>query len=128
MKLENKTIEALKVMRDECMLLLTEHDEDLTDADAERLEDLRVEYGYELRYRQMKKEHDAGEKPIRAGYYAGRGYYDANPRRKVREFSFKVSRLEAYGEERLWKAAEADLAKRWSTKRHPHPGIEEVWA
>jgi hypothetical protein len=131
MNLENKTDEELRLTLAELDMLLRleiDTDEELTEEDGERLYDLSQAYFGEIRYREMKAEHDRGEKPISAGYYAGRGYYDDKPRRKNKEFKFKVSRWEASSDEDLWTAAQTDLAKRWTTKTAPQPNVEEVWA
>ena len=131
MNLENKTDEELRLTLAELDMLLRleiDTDEELTEEDGERLYDLSQAYFGEIRYREMKAEHDRGEKPISAGYYAGRGYYDDKPRRKSKEFKFKVSRFEASNDEDLWTAAQTDLAKKWVTKTAPQPNVEEVWA
>jgi len=131
MNLENKTNEELRLALAELDILLSEDSEfadDMAMDDWERLYDLSQEYYGEIRHREMKAEHDRGEKPISAGYYAGRGYSGAKPRRKTKEFKFKVSRWEASSDEDLWTAAQTDLAKKWVTKTAPQPNVEEVWA
>ena len=69
------------------------------------------------------------EKPsYRAGYYAGRGYHDAPPFFKAKEFNFLVTaRVSRNPDSLLMKAAQADLVKKWPIKTAPFPSVDEVW-
>jgi hypothetical protein len=103
----------------------------LSQEQLDSLEDLEINVLDELNSREMRalKKRCKSEKPTyRAGYYAGRGYHDAPPWRRTKEFHFKVTEFVAkmQGDE-LWRAAKADLTKKWTTKTRPHPSVDEIW-
>jgi hypothetical protein len=66
------------------------------------------------------------EDEVEVGYYGGRGFHDAKPKRWVKEFRLWVPRSISRDDDALWRACEKHLRKKYPSK-NPLPSVDEVW-